>query len=145
MKEQLAPTNQIPNELRILTNVAFLMADVTDTFLLDAYSRVRSLGMDFKREEKQKWKRAVEQTRLARRSWQEVSQQMYNVPNVETACEDSDFFADVLLLMVDRVGDKDERQQMVRNFLKRMKSEIHIYEKLSTISYDIIQNRRKNY
>lgn len=131
MKEQLAPTNQIPNELRILTNVAFLMADVTDTFLLDAYSRVRSLGMDFKREEKQKWKRAVEQTRLARRSWQEVSQQMYNVPNVETACEDSDFFADVLLLMVDRVGDKDERQQMVRNFLKRMKSEVHIYEKLS--------------
>lgn len=131
MKEQLAPTNQIPNELRILTNVAFLMADVTDTFLLDAYSRVRSLGMDFKREEKQKWKRAVEQTRLARRSWQEVSKQMYNVPNVETACEDSDFFADVLLLMVDRVGDKDERQQMVRNFLKRMKSEIHIYEKLS--------------
>lgn len=131
MKEQLAPTNQIPNELRILTNVAFLMADVTDTFLLDAYSRVRNLGMDFKREEKQKWKRAVEQTRLARRSWQEVSQQMYNVPNVETACEDSDFFADVLLLMVDRVGDKDERQQMVRNFLKRMKSEIHIYEKLS--------------
>ena len=107
------------------------MADVTDTFLLDAYSRVRSLGMDFKREEKQKWKRAVEQTRLARRAWQEVSQQMYNVPNVETACEDSDFFADVLLLMVDRVGDKDERQQMVRNFLKRMKSEIHIYEKLS--------------
>ena len=129
MKEQLAPTNQIPNELRILTNVAFLMADVTDTFLLDAYSRVRSLGMDFKREEKQK--RAVEQTRLARRAWQEVSQQMYNVPNVETACEDSDFFADVLLLMVDRVGDKDERQQMVRNFLKRMKSEVHIYEKLS--------------
>ena len=131
MKEQLAPTNQIPNELRILTNVAFLMADVTDTFLLDAYSRVRSLGMDFKREEKQKWKRAEEQTRLARRAWQEVSQQMYNVPNVETACEDSDFFADVLLLMVDRVGDKDERQQMVRNFLKRMKSEVHIYEKLS--------------
>ena len=42
MKEQLAPTNQIPNELRILTNVAFLMADVTDTFLLDAYSRVRT-------------------------------------------------------------------------------------------------------
>ena len=74
MKEQLAPTNQIPNELRILTNVAFLMADVTDTFLLDAYSRVRSLGMDFKREEKQKWKRAVEQTRLARRAWQEVSE-----------------------------------------------------------------------
>lgn len=131
MKEQLAPTNQIPKELRILTNVAFLMADVTDTFLLDAYSRVRSLGMDFKREEKQKLKRAVEQTRLARRAWQGVAEQMYNVPDVDTACEDSDFFADVLLLMVDRVGDKDERQQMVRNFLKRMKSEIHIYEKLS--------------
>ena len=75
--------------------------------------------------------RAVEQTRLARRAWQEVSQQMYNVPNVDTACEDSDFFADVLLLMVDRVGDKDKRQQMVRNFLKRMKSEVHIYEKFS--------------
>lgn len=90
MKEQLAPTNQIPNELRILTNVAFLMADVTDTFLLDAYSRVRSLGMDFKREEKQKWKRAVEQTRLARKAWQGVAEQMYNVPDVDTACEDSD-------------------------------------------------------
>lgn len=131
MKEQLAPTNQIPNELRILTNVAFLMADVTDTFLLDLHTRVRSLGLDLKREEKQKWKRAVEQIRLARKAWQEVSQQMYNVPDVDTACEDSDFFADIILLMVDRVGDKDERQQMVRNFLKRMKSEVHIYEKLS--------------
>lgn len=131
MKEQLAPTNQIPNELRILTNVAFLMADVTDTFLLDTYSRIKCLGFDFKREEKQKWKRAVEQTRLARKAWQDVSSQMYNVPDVNTACEDSDFFADVLLLMVDRVGDKEERQNMVRNFLKRMKSEVHIYEKLS--------------
>lgn len=131
MKEQLAPTNEIPNELRILTNVAFLMADVTDTFLLDAHTRVRSIGLDFKREEKQKWKRAVEYTRLARKAWQDVAQQMYNVPDVDTACEDSDFFADVLLLMVDRVGDKDERQQMVRNFLKRMKSEVHIYEKIS--------------
>lgn len=131
MKEQLAPTNQIPPELRILTNVAFLMADVTDTFLLDAWSRVSRLGLDFKREEKQKWKRAVEQIRLARKAWQEVAQQMYEVPDVDTACEDSDFFADVLLLMVDRVGDKDERQQMVRNFLKRMRSEVHIYDKLS--------------
>lgn len=131
MKEQLAPTNQIPPELRILTNVAFLMADVTDTFLLDAWSRVSRLSLDFKREEKQKWKRAVEQIRLARKAWQEVAQQMYEVPDVDTACEDSDFFADVLLLMVDRVGDKDERQQMVRNFLKRMRSEVHIYDKLS--------------
>ena len=131
MKEQLAPTNQIPPELRILTNVAFLMADVADTFLLDLHTRVKCLGLDLKREEKQKWKRAVEQTRLARKAWQEVSEQMYNISDANTACDDSDFFADIILLMVDRVGDKDERQQMVRNFLKRMKSEVHIYEKIS--------------
>lgn len=39
MKEQLAPTNQIPKELRILTNVAFLMADVTDTFSSQGMAR----------------------------------------------------------------------------------------------------------
>lgn len=39
-KEELVPREQIPEGTRILTNVAYLMGDVTSTLMLNAETRV---------------------------------------------------------------------------------------------------------
>lgn len=128
--EVLVDPKRIPDEVRILTNVAYMMGDVTDTLMMDAEWRVHKLGLNFKHDCKRRWKMAVEATHNAQRAWKQFAKEMYTVEDVEAACDDSDWFADIILLIADRVGDSDKRQDMVRNMLLRLKSETNIYEKL---------------
>lgn len=128
--EVLVDPKRISDEVRILTNVAYMMGDVTDTLMMDAEWRVHKLGLNFKHGCKRRWKLAVEATHNAQRAWKQFAKEMYTVEDVEAACDDSDWFADIILLIADRVGDSDKRQDMVRNMLLRLKSETNIYEKL---------------
>lgn len=129
--EHLVPPGSVPDSTRILTNVAYLMGDVTNTLMMDAQSRVERLGFDLKHDCKQRWRMAVRQTELAKRAWASFASEMYTLDDAAQACDDSDYFADLILLIADRVGDNQRRQQMVRNMIKRLKSEAHIYDELN--------------
>lgn len=128
--EVLVDPKRIPDEVRILTNVAYMMGDVTDTLMMDAEWRVHKLGFNLKHDCKRRWKLAVEATDKAKRAWAQFAKEMYNLEDAEAACDDSDWFADIILLIADRVGDNDKRQDMVRNMLLRLKSETNIYTKI---------------
>lgn len=130
-KETLVPPGQVPDATRILTNVAYLMGDVTNTLMMDAQTRVERLGFDLKQDCKQRWRMAMRQTELAKRAWASFAREMYALEDAAQACDDSDYFADLILLIADRVGDSHRRQQMVRNMIKRLKSEVHIYDELT--------------
>lgn len=130
-KEVMAKPSEIPDETRILTNLAYLMGDVTDTLLMDAYCRVERLGYQFKKDTKQKWKYALQATQAAQRAWKRFAEEIYELDDADQACEDSDWFADIVVLIADRVGDSDQRQQMVKNMLLRLKTECDIYDKLN--------------
>ena len=132
MKEQgtLVDPKRIPDATRILTNLAYLMGDVTNTLMMDAEYRVKQLGFNLKHDGKRRLKQAVEDTARAKRSWQAFAAEMYQLKDAEQACDDSDFFADIVLLIADRVGDNDTRQEMVRKMIYRLKSQVNIYEQL---------------
>ena len=132
MKEQgtLVDPKRIPDATRILTNLAYLMGDVTNTLMMDAEYRVKQLGFNLKHDFKRRLKQAVEDTARAKRSWQAFAAEMYQLKDAEQACDDSDFFADIVLLIADRVGDNDTRQEMVRKMIYRLKSQVNIYEQL---------------
>lgn len=132
MKEQetLVDPKRIPDVTRILTNLAYMMGDVTNTLMMDAEFRVKQLGFNLKHDCKRRLKQAVEDTARAKRSWQAFAAEMYQLKDAEQACDDSDFFADIVLLIADRVGDNAERQEMVHKMIYRMKSQVDIYEQL---------------
>lgn len=129
--QHLVPPGSVPDATRILTNVAYLMGDVTNTLMMDAQTRVERLGFDLKQDCKQRWRMAMRQTELAKRAWASFAREMYALEDAAQACDDSDYFADLILLIADRVGDSHRRQQMVRNMIKRLKSEVHIYDELT--------------
>ena len=131
VKEVMAKPSEIPDETRILTNLAYLMGDVTDTLLMDALCRVEKLGFQFKNDTKQKWKYALQATRSAQRAWKRFAEEIYQLDDADQACEDSDWFADIVVLIADRVGDNEKRQEMVKHMLLRLKTECGIYEKLN--------------
>lgn len=132
MKEQetLVDPKRIPDTTRILTNLAYMMGDVTNTLMMDAEFRVKQLGFNLKYDCKRRLKQAVEDTARAKRSWQAFAAEMYQLKDAEQACDDSDFFADIVLLIADRVGDNGTRQEMVRKMIYRLKSQVNIYEQL---------------
>lgn len=129
--QHLVPPGQVPDATRILTNVAYIMGDVTNTLMMDAQTRVERLGFDLKHDCKQRWRMAMRQTELAKRAWASFAREMYALEDAAQACDYSDYFADLILLIADRVGDSHRRQQMVRNMIKRLKSEAHIYDELT--------------
>lgn len=131
--EKRVPPERIPEATRILTNVAYLMGDVTATLMLNAEGRVNKLGLNMKHGLKQRLRYAYEATLRARRAWDNFAAELYGLECSDNACECSDWFADIILLIADRTGDNDEYRDKVRRALLRMKSDRHIYEQLKDV------------
>lgn len=129
-KDTMAPAEAIPEATRILTNVAYLMGDVTNTLMLNAEGRVQQFGFGMKQGLKQRLKYALEATHRARRAWNSFASELYGIECATDACDCSDWFADIILLIADRTGDNEEFRDKVRRALLRMKSDRHIYEEL---------------
>ena len=132
-EEKLVPPEQIPEATRILTNVAYLMGDVTSTLMLNAETRVQQLGFGMKQGLKQRLKYALEATHRAPRAWDSFAKELYGIECADDACECSDYYAEMVLLIADRTGDNDEYRDKVRRALLRMKSDRHIYEQLQSV------------
>lgn len=121
----------VPEEWRFYTNVAFLLGDVLDTMLTTACYHVNQLGLDFKHSTKQRWRNLLTQLRAAQRASKAFSREIYELEDTAQACEDSDYLADLILLISDRVGDSDELQQKLRWMIENMPSKCGFYDKIN--------------
>ena len=128
MKEKLAGRKEVPADVRILTNIAFMMGDVTDTLLVLCQSRVEKFGFDLRREAKRRWGMFVESLKRTRLLAKVFSEYMYEIERVDDACDDSDYISEMVVLLCDRVGDNLEKRKELRNMLLSMPSEIGVYD-----------------
>lgn len=128
MKEKLAGRKEVPSDVRILTNIAFMMGDVTDTLLVLCQSRVEKFGYDLRREAKRRWNMFVESLKRTRLLAKVFSEYMYEIERVDDACDDSDYISEMVVLLCDRVGDNLEKRKELRNMLLSMPSEIGVYD-----------------
>lgn len=128
MKEKLAGRKEVPSDVRILTNIAFMMGDVTDTLLVLCQSRVEKFGYDLRREAKRRWNMFVESLKRTRLLAKVFSEYMYEIERVDDACDDSDYISEMVVLLCDRVGDNFEKRKELRNMLLSMPSEIGVYD-----------------
>ena len=128
MKEKLAGRKEVPADVRILTNISFMMGDVTDTLLVLCQSRVEKFGYDLRREAKRRWNMFVESLKRTRLLAKVFSEYMYEIERVDDACDDSDYISEMVVLLCDRVGDNLEKRKELRNMLLSMPSEIGVYD-----------------
>ena len=128
--ECMAAPDAIPHETAILTNIAFLMADSMDTLLMLAEGRIHKAGFHLKFDSKRRYKIMAEAIRRARKATRDFSAEMYEIGEVDKACEECDWFADITLLVWDRVGDSEELMRKLRDTLLAMPSKMDIYDKI---------------
>ena len=133
-KEQFAQPGEIPYLTCCITNAAYLMSDVTDTMLLSAVYHIRKSGLNLSQEAKRNWKQAVEDTARAERSYKRFAHKLYENYDADSILEKSDWFANTIFLLYDRVGDNPERRDMITRMLLKLKSELHVYEQIREIA-----------
>lgn len=112
-------------ELIVASNIAYVMADVTESMLLDVHNCLLRRGCDYKHEAKLLFGRMRTAVEAARRATNAFTKELYqNAKVADIMCNDSDYLQEIIWLLVDIVGDSPEREAMVRNTLLQMQSAV---------------------
>lgn len=133
-EERLAQEGEIPYLVCCMTNAAYLMSDVTDTMMLQALYHIRQAGLNLSHEAKRNWKQAVADMERAQRSYARFAHKLYENYDADSILEKSDWFANTIFLLYDRVGDNPECRDMVTRMLQKLRSELHVYERVRNVA-----------
>lgn len=94
------------NKANLLTNLAYLCADVANSFAIDCMSLIRQFNKDYKREEKQRWAELGRLLRLVNANLKALAKNGYETKEADDYAESSDIIYNLLLLISDR-ADSD--------------------------------------
>lgn len=107
------------------TNLAYLLADVIHTYSLEIEVSLKQIGFELKKDEKAKINSLLAQAKRLELLSKSLSSPIYKIEASEMACNDSDWLSDYLLLLMDRVGENDDKATMAKAMLFNMKSELN--------------------
>lgn len=124
----------------ILNNLAFTLADASNSFLMDCESELSKFGVLLEREDKFNFNQMLHHIKKARYWSGRCSLPIYKIPESDDACADSDWWYNLLLLIDDRLGDDSRKTNMFLEFLLQMPSEIGLFD----VTYDDFKRFKKD-
>lgn len=108
----------------IKTNLAYILADASNTSILNAQEELDKIFKSIKPEEKRKFKQMIEAAKRLEYLTRDVTKSLYSQKFAIEACEDSDWLYKFMLMFVDRTGENVEKMQKVWDFVEKMDSEL---------------------
>ena len=121
-------TKQIA-KANLYTNLAYLLADVAYGYAKNIEMYLSELGMNLKYGEKKRFAELKAKATQLRQATQKLNSKIYEIKEVEAACNSADYLADLILLVVDRCGQDENKMQQIRAMIfNQFKSELNIYE-----------------
>ena len=93
---------QVMDKANLLTNLAYLSADVANSFAIDCMALIKHINKDYKREEKQRWSELGRLLRLVNANLKALAKNGYETKEAEDYAESSDIIYNLLLLISDR-------------------------------------------
>lgn len=110
------------------TNAAYALCDIANSFFMDAESALKKLDKKLIPTERDKFKRAMETARKARKATRAVCNVLYTIPDAEEATDEADYLAEVIKMVIDRTGDTKGSQRNMLRLIGGLPSVMHIYE-----------------
>lgn len=123
----------LPNHVRWMTNVTFMLGECLDSMLIDSRDEVVKLGVDYKHSIKQRWRRLNDTLAAARRACKDFSRELYHLEDTDQALTDADWLVDLIYLITDRTGDDEEAQTKLRSLIYNLPSKCHFYDKIQEL------------
>ena len=113
----------------LYTNLAYLLADIAFGYAKNIEMYLGEVGMDLKYGEKKRFADLKSKATQLRQSCQKLNSKIYEITEVEAACNSADYLADLILLVVDRCGQDENVMQQIRAMIfNNFKSKLNIYE-----------------
>ena len=113
----------------LYTNLAYLLADIAFGYAKNIEMYLGEVGMDLKYGEKKRFAELKSKATQLRQSCQKLNSKIYEIAEVEAACNSADYLADLILLVVDRCGTDENVMQQIRAMIfNSFKSKLNIYE-----------------
>ena len=112
----------------VRTKLAYALADVANSLLMDCEATYNRVALGLKSAEKSRFKYMQQQATRLKYAAKDATRTMYNL-DMEAYYDDSDRLQEFLLLLVDRTAADEGRFDMCRRSLERMKSILGLYPK----------------
>ena len=113
----------------LYTNLAYLLADVAYGYAKNIEMYLGEVGMDLKYGEKKRFAELKSKATQLRQATQKLNSKIYEIAEVEAACNSADYIADLILLIVDRCGQDETTMNQIRAMIfNNFKSKLNIYE-----------------
>ena len=99
---------------KFYTNVAYILADVCNTFAMNAENELGKVRLQLREKEKQQFGALVTKAKELKVMSKQVASSIYRIDQVEQACEDSDWLYEFILLLIDRTGENEDKMTKAR-------------------------------
>lgn len=110
------------------TNMAYVLADMANTAILDSESELKKIGQFISEDQKKKFAYAKNQIRKAKVITEKIAKPIYRISDSDDACNDSDYLYEILKMIIDRTSDTDESKKEMLQYLMQKPSVMNIYE-----------------
>ena len=101
-------------------NTAYILADVIHSYMLEAESLISPLREGLTQSNKMRFNKCLKIVGDAKRSSMAIAEEIYKVDSVDEACEDSDFLAESVYLLVSKTMYDNEAKRKVTEFLREL-------------------------
>lgn len=102
------------------TNASYLTADITHSFLVDAECELGKMRKQYNRADKMRINKAIKAVRDAKRLTREAIAPIYEMKEVDDACEDSDFLYEIIKLVINRTDDTEESKKAMLEHIRKL-------------------------
>lgn len=112
----------------VRTKLAYALADVANSLLMDCEATYNRVALGLKSAEKSRFKYMQQQATRLKYAAKDATRTMYDL-DMEAYYDDSDRLQEFLLLLIDRTAANEARFDMARHSIERMKSILGLYPK----------------
>jgi len=112
----------------ICLNMAYCLADVCETLVMDAESILRPFGATFEREDKLRFKQLTKALEDVQKCTKRTTLPLYTHKDADDFAEDCDWWYNMVRLLADRTGDDELKTLQVINWLTTMPTQLSMFD-----------------
>ena len=111
----------------VLNNIAFVLADVANSALMDMESELSPLGVAFNQNDKRNFNEMMRHAAAAKKWAEKSALPIYEISDADDACADSDWWYSMIKLIDDRIGDNPSKTNLLIEYILNMPSEVGLF------------------
>lgn len=112
----------------VLNNLAFVLADACNTFLMDCENELKRFDVAFGQTDKYNFRQMLSHISAARKWAEKSALPVYDIPDADDACADSDWWYSFIKLVNDRTGENPGKTNLLLEYVLNMPSEMNMFD-----------------